>query len=64
MEALPAVTVGLLTVWDMLKVVAGKQMVIGEVLVEHKVGGKCGDFADECTAVPLPGSSVSKQSHK
>ena len=44
MEALTAVSVGLLTVWDMLKVVAGKEMVIGEVLVERKAGGKSGDF--------------------
>ena len=44
MEALTAVSVGLLTVWDMLKAVAGKEMVIGEVLVERKAGGKSGDF--------------------
>ncbi|KAM5536040.1 hypothetical protein V8D89_010298 [Ganoderma adspersum] len=44
MEALTAVSVGLLTVWDMLKAVAGKEMVIREVLVERKAGGKSGDF--------------------
>ncbi|PIL31465.1 hypothetical protein GSI_06167 [Ganoderma sinense ZZ0214-1] len=44
MEALTAVSIGLLTVWDMLKAVAGKEMVIGEVLVERKAGGKSGDF--------------------
>ena len=44
MEALTAVSVGLLTVWDMLKAVAGKEMVIGEILVESKRGGKSGDF--------------------
>ncbi|TBU49983.1 molybdenum cofactor biosynthesis protein [Dichomitus squalens] len=44
MEALTAVSVGLLTVWDMLKAVAGKEMVIGEILVERKTGGKSGDF--------------------
>lgn len=44
MEALTAVSVGLLTVWDMLKAVAGKEMVIGEVVVESKEGGKSGDF--------------------
>ena len=44
MEALTAVSVGLLTVWDMLKAVAGKEMVIGEILVERKAGGKSGDF--------------------
>lgn len=44
MEALTAVSVGLLTVWDMLKAVAGKEMVIGEIFVSHKAGGKSGDF--------------------
>ncbi|KAK7063987.1 Elp3 domain-containing protein [Favolaschia claudopus] len=40
MEALTAVSVGLLTVWDMLKAVAGKEMEIGEILVAEKTGGK------------------------
>jgi molybdenum cofactor biosynthesis enzyme len=44
MEALTAVSVGLLTVWDMLKAVAGKEMVIGDVFVSHKAGGKSGEF--------------------
>lgn len=44
MEALTAVSVGLLTVWDMLKAVAGREMVIGDVVVERKAGGKSGDF--------------------
>lgn len=44
MEALTAVSVGLLTVWDMLKAVAGKEMVIGDIFVSHKSGGKSGDF--------------------
>ncbi|KAJ7040338.1 molybdenum cofactor biosynthesis prote [Mycena alexandri] len=39
MEALTAVSVGLLTVWDMLKAVAGKEMEIGEIIVEEKTGG-------------------------
>lgn len=39
MEALTAVSVGLLTVWDMLKAVAGKEMEIGEIFVTHKTGG-------------------------
>ncbi|KAF7347601.1 Elp3 domain-containing protein [Mycena venus] len=39
MEALTAVSVGLLTVWDMLKAVAGKEMEIGEILVTEKTGG-------------------------
>jgi molybdenum cofactor biosynthesis protein MoaC len=45
MEALTAVSVSLLTVWDMLKAVAGKEMVISDVIVSHKAGGKSGDFA-------------------
>lgn len=44
MEALTAVSVGLLTVWDMLKAVAGKEMEIGEIYVSHKSGGRSGDF--------------------
>lgn len=44
MEALTAVSVGLLTVWDMLKAVAGREMTIGEIVVEKKEGGKSGDF--------------------
>lgn len=44
MEALTAVSVGLLTVWDMLKAVAGKEMKIGEIIVAHKAGGKSVDF--------------------
>jgi len=45
MEALTAVSVGLLTVWDMLKAIAGKEMVIGEILVVEKSGGRSGDFS-------------------
>ncbi|KAG9314132.1 molybdenum cofactor biosynthesis prote [Chiua virens] len=45
MEALTAVSIGLLTVWDMLKAVAGKEMMIGDILVTRKSGGKSGDFA-------------------
>ncbi|KIK70625.1 hypothetical protein GYMLUDRAFT_253971 [Collybiopsis luxurians FD-317 M1] len=45
MEALTAVSVGLLTVWDMLKAVAGKEMVIGEIFVSKKSGGRSGDFS-------------------
>ncbi len=44
MEALTAVSVGLLTVWDMLKAVAGKEMTIGDIMVLEKQGGKSGDF--------------------
>jgi len=39
MEALTAVSVGLLTVWDMLKAVAGQEMEIGEIAVTEKTGG-------------------------
>jgi len=39
MEALTAVSVGLLTVWDMLKAVAGEEMEIGKILVTEKTGG-------------------------
>jgi len=44
MEALTAVSVGMLTIWDMLKSVAGKEMVIGDIMVLRKEGGKTGDF--------------------
>ncbi|KAJ3517867.1 hypothetical protein NLJ89_g232 [Agrocybe chaxingu] len=44
MEALTAVSVGLLTVWDMLKAVAGKDMEIGGIMVTDKSGGRSGDF--------------------
>jgi len=40
MEALTAVSVGLLTVWDMLKAVAGQEMTIGDIKVIAKSGGK------------------------
>lgn len=45
MEALTAVSIGLLTVWDMLKAVAGQEMEIGEIIVTHKAGGRSGDFS-------------------
>lgn len=45
MEALTAVSVSLLTVWDMLKAVAGEEMEIGEIIVNAKAGGKSGDFS-------------------
>lgn len=47
MEALTAVQVSALTVWDMLKAVAGKQMSIGGVCVVEKSGGKSGDWVRE-----------------
>ena len=44
MEALTAVNVACLTIWDMLKAVAGKDMVIEDVKVTKKSGGKSGDW--------------------
>jgi len=44
MEALTAVSVSLLTVWDMVKAVAGKEMIIQDIMVTSKVGGKSGDW--------------------
>lgn len=44
MEALTAVSVGLLTVWDMLKAVAGREMEICDLKVISKSGGASGDF--------------------
>jgi len=43
MEALTGVSVGLLTIYDMLKAI-DKGMVIREVQLEEKSGGKSGDF--------------------
>src|SRR5215218_3357397 len=43
MEALTAVSVAALTVYDMCKAV-DKDMVIDEIKLEHKVGGKSGDY--------------------
>jgi len=45
MEALTAVSVALLNVWDMLKAVAGKEMEIRGIVVCKKSGGKSGDFS-------------------
>ncbi|KAM0788623.1 hypothetical protein ACM66B_001742 [Microbotryomycetes sp. NB124-2] len=44
MEALTSVSVGLLTVWDMVKAIAGKEARIGDVFVQSKSGGKSGDW--------------------
>ncbi len=43
MEALTGVSVGLLTIYDMLKAI-DKSMVIKNVQLEEKSGGKSGDF--------------------
>jgi len=42
MEALTAVSIGLLTIWDMVKAVAGKEMIIKDIMVIAKSGGKGG----------------------
>lgn len=43
MEALTGVSVGLLTIYDMVKAI-DKSMVISEVQLESKSGGKSGDY--------------------
>jgi molybdenum cofactor biosynthesis protein MoaC len=49
MEALTAASAALLTVWDMLKAVAGREMRIGDIVVARKSGGRSGDFVREDT---------------
>ena len=46
MEALTGVSIGLLTIYDMLKAV-DKSMVIENIQLESKTGGKSGDFKRE-----------------
>ncbi|MDI6705566.1 MAG: cyclic pyranopterin monophosphate synthase MoaC [Bacillota bacterium] len=46
MEALTAVSIGALTVYDMCKAV-DKEMVIGDIMLVKKTGGKSGDFVRE-----------------
>ena len=46
MEALSGVSIGLLTIYDMLKAV-DKSMVISDIRLESKSGGKSGDFKRE-----------------
>ena len=53
MEALTAVQVGLLTVYDMCKAV-DRGMVIGDVRVLEKRGGKSGDWSAEGADVAAP----------
>ncbi|MBZ7964723.1 MULTISPECIES: cyclic pyranopterin monophosphate synthase MoaC [Campylobacter] len=43
MEALTAVSIGLLTIYDMVKAI-DKTMKIGEIVLENKEGGKSGQF--------------------
>jgi molybdenum cofactor biosynthesis protein MoaC len=44
MEALTGVSVACLTIWDMVKALAGREMVIEDVKVISKSGGKSGDW--------------------
>ena len=46
MEALTGVSVGLLTIYDMVKAI-DKSMIISKVQLESKSGGKSGDFSRE-----------------
>ncbi len=46
MEALTGVSIGLLTIYDMLKAI-DKAMVIKDIQLESKTGGKSGDFRRE-----------------
>jgi cyclic pyranopterin phosphate synthase len=46
MEALTGVSVGLLTIYDMAKAI-DKSMVISEVCLEHKSGGKSGEYTKQ-----------------
>lgn len=43
MEALTGVSIGLLTIYDMVKAI-DKGMIISNIQLEHKSGGKTGDF--------------------
>ena len=43
MEALTGVSIGLLTIYDMVKAI-DKGMIISDIQLEHKSGGKTGDF--------------------
>lgn len=47
MEALTAASTSLLTIWDMIKAVSGKEMVIEGLRVTRKEGGKSGDWQRE-----------------
>ncbi len=46
MEALTGVSIGLLTIYDMVKAI-DKSMIISNVQLEQKSGGKSGDFVRE-----------------
>lgn len=59
MEALTAASAALLTVWDMIKAIAGKEMIMSDLMVVQKSGGKSGDWAR-----PGVGSMASKSRMK
>ncbi len=46
MEALTGVSVGLLTIYDMIKAI-DKSMIISDIVLKSKSGGKSGDFKRE-----------------
>jgi len=48
MEALTGVSIGLLTIYDMLKAI-DKSMVMRHIQLEHKEGGKSGDYQRPAT---------------
>jgi len=47
MEALTAVSIGLLTIYDMAKAI-DREMEIYDIRLEYKAGGKSGEFKREC----------------
>ena len=55
MEALTGVNIALLTIYDMCKAV-DKSMVIGNIYLEKKTGGKSGEYKREYTATKQMGS--------
>lgn len=52
MEALTAVSVAALTIYDMVKA-ADKEMVISDITLTHKEGGKSGTFSSKKEPAPL-----------
>jgi cyclic pyranopterin phosphate synthase len=58
MEALTSASTALLTVWDMVKAVAGKEMVIEDLMVVRKEGGKSGDWRRKVSEEASEGSDI------
>lgn len=50
MEALHAVSIGLLNIYDMLKAV-DKKMIISDIFLEQKTGGKSGDINNDLDSI-------------